>query len=133
MASLPHCKKELTYLLLLVLFPGGCESVVKEESKTEPKKTSINYDKLSVEELQPLTKGGDTEAQGVLAPMYMLGEGVPQDHKEGVKWFQLSVAQGHKDVTKFKNLLAKQMSLSQIQKAQRLATEFKPKKEKPKK
>ena len=60
--------------------------------------------------------------------MYMLGEGVPQDHKEGVKWFQLSVAQGHKDVTKFKNLLAKQMSLSQIQKAQRLATEFKPKK-----
>ena len=167
MASLFHCMEELTYLLLFVLFLGGCENVVKEDPKTTAKKTPINYDKLSVEELQPLAKGGDAEAQGVLAPMYMLGEGVPQDQQKGIELFRLSAAQGNsefqwllgatyllgkgvpqdyqeavkwirkaaeqgdEDCVEQQNIIARKMTTSQILKAQRLAREFKPKKENP--
>ena len=96
----------INYLLIVLFLLGGLglisgkleiKWVNKEEPKTAGKKTPINYDKLSAEELQPLAKGGDAEAQGVLAPMYMLGQGVPQDQQKGIELFRLSAAQGNSD------------------------------------
>ena len=203
----------INYLLIAVFLLGGLglisgkleiKWVDKEEPKTAEEKTPIDYDKydkLSAEELQPLAKGGDAEAQGVLAPMYMLGEGVPQDQQKGIelfrlsaaqgnsefqwllgatyllgkgvpqdyqealkwirraaeqgdsrsqfllgvnyescdrapddyvlayKWYNLAAEQGDEDCVVQQNIIAKKMTPSQIQEAQRLAREFKPKKE----
>ena len=88
----------------------------------------LDFRNASFEETLPLAKSGSHIAQFNLGLMYKTGEGVNKNNQKAAKWFQRAADQGHKDVTKFKNLLAKQMSLSQIQKAQRLATEFKPKK-----
>ena len=74
---------------------------------------------------------GDVEAQSSLGWMYSLGEGVPQDFVLAYKWMHLAAAQGHKDASHNRDFLAKKMNTSQIQEAQKLSREFKPKKEKP--
>ena len=65
--------------------------------------------------------------------MYESGKGVPQDYVLAHKWFNLAAAQGDKYAAKYRDDLAKKMNTFQIQEAQKLAREFKPKKEKPKK
>ena len=77
---------------------------------------------------------GDVGAQSDLGLMYRGGQGVPQDYVLAHKWLNLAAAQGYEGYEKADELrdnLAKQITPSQIQEAQRLAREFKPKKEKP--
>ena len=74
---------------------------------------------------------GVAKAQFYLGEMYQNGHGVPQDNVLSHKWFNLAAAQEVKGATRLRDDLAKQMTPSQIQEAQRLAIEFKPKKEKP--
>ena len=71
---------------LIILFLLGGLGWISEKLETK-----INYDKLFVEELLPLAKGGDAEAQRILESMYELGDGVPQPNTQGVKssWGQL--------------------------------------------
>ena len=76
---------------------------------------------------------GHAYAQYNLGVMYKDGEGVSQDYVLAHKWFNLAADQGLKPPAKGRDDLAKQMTPSQIQEAQRLTREFKPKKEKPKK
>jgi len=40
-------------------------------------------------------KQGDAKAQYNLGFMYYIGDGVPKDKKEAVKWFRLAAEQGH--------------------------------------
>src|SRR5450756_771360 len=42
----------------------------------------------------PLAKQGNADAQTELGVMYDNGQGVTQDYKEALKWFQLAAAQG---------------------------------------
>ena len=42
-----------------------------------------------------LAKAGNPEAQFNLGFMYATGQGVPQDHKEVVRWYKLAAEQGH--------------------------------------
>ena len=42
----------------------------------------------------PLAEQGNADAQFNLGFMYQKGHGVPQDHKEAVKWYRLAVEQG---------------------------------------
>ena len=86
--------KAINYLLIATLLIGGCGSVFGDDLK---KPSFLYYVSASVEELLPLAKGGNAEAQGILACMYMLGEGVPQDQQKGIKLFQLSAAQGNSE------------------------------------
>jgi TPR repeat protein len=44
--------------------------------------------------LRPLAQQGDARAQFDLGSMYDLGNGVPQDFKEAMKWYRLAAAQG---------------------------------------
>ena len=103
---------------------------------------------------------GFAPAQFNLALNYDLGYGVPQDYVKAHKWLSLAATQGHNmaimilapsvsyvEAHKSWNLVAtqgysstvmtrewevaKKMNTSQIQEAQKLAREFKPKKEKP--
>jgi uncharacterized protein len=44
--------------------------------------------------LRPLAEQGDASSQGMLASMYVLGQGVPQSHAEAAKWLRLAAEQG---------------------------------------
>ena len=68
------------------------------------------------------------DAQFNLGIMYDQGQGVPQDYSEAHKWYNLAAAQGDKDAANSRDLIAKEMTPSQIAEAQRLAREWKPKK-----
>jgi TPR repeat protein len=49
----------------------------------------------ALNELLPLAKQGNPEAQFYLGFMYEYGRGVPQDSKEAIKWFRLAADQGN--------------------------------------
>ena len=59
-------------------------------------KTSINYDKISIQDLTQLANKGDAEAQYKLGWIYYQGQVVKQDYKEALKWYKLSAEAGHK-------------------------------------
>ena len=56
------------------------------------------------------------------------GKGVPQDYALAHMWFNLSGSNGYKDAVKNREIIEKRMSPSQIEEAQRLARNWKPKK-----
>ncbi len=61
--------------------------------------------------------------------MYTKGRGVPQDYAEAHLWFNLAAAQGIELSSKNRDIIADKMSPAQITEAQRLAREWKPKKQ----
>ena len=70
---------------------------------------------------------GNVLAQKYLGVMYVLGQGVPQDYVLAHMWFSLSGSNGYKDGVKNKNLVEKKMTPSQIERAQDMAINWKPK------
>ena len=91
-----------------------------------------NYQlQLAVKWFRRAAEQGFAKAQRLLGHKYRQGQGVPQDSVLAYKWYNLAAAQGSKLPRENKDELAKQMNSSQIQEAQRLAREFKPKKENP--
>jgi uncharacterized protein len=50
---------------------------------------------LDFQETKKLAEGGDASAQYNLGTMYFNGAGVPQDYKEGVKWYKMAAEQGN--------------------------------------
>ena len=75
----------------------------------------------------------DNSAQVSLGWMYQSGEGVLKDYVLAYKWYNLAAAQGNKNAAELRDVLATEIKPSQIQEAQKLSREFKPKKENPKK
>jgi hypothetical protein len=67
---------------------------------------------------------GDTRAQSNLGYMYGTGQGVPIDQVLAYMWFILAAAQGHKDALAGGVGTAREMTSTQIAKAQRLASEW---------
>ena len=76
---------------------------------------------------------GNSLAQYDLGLSYFPGKGVLQDFVFAHKWLNLAAAQGVKEAINFRDSLARKMTSSQLAEAQKLAREFKPKKENPKK
>ena len=70
---------------------------------------------------------GDAVAQLNLGSMYALGQGVPQDYVQAHMWSNLAAAQGNAVGAKNRNLAAEQMTPQQIERAQELARNWKPK------
>ncbi len=70
---------------------------------------------------------GEALAQYYLAVAYMKGQGVPQDNAQAYMWVTLAVAQGSEYARKARDLLAEQMTPAQMDKARRLAREWKAK------
>ncbi len=54
---------------------------------------------------------------------------VPQDHVQAHLWFNLAAAQGNELASKNRDIIADNMTPAQINEAQRLAREWKPKKQ----
>lgn len=64
---------------------------------------------------------GNAKAQFNLGVMYYNGRGVPQDYVQAHMWWNLAAAVGHKDAAYNRDIVARQMTPSQIAEAQRLA------------
>ena len=88
-------------------------------------------DQLAAKWWRKSAEQGHSDAQTNLGVMYHNGEGVPKDYVLAYKWVNLAAAQGDEQGVKLRDKLAKRMTPSQIKKAEKLALEFKPKKEKP--
>ena len=71
---------------------------------------------------------GDAESQCTLGFLYYDGQGVPQDYVQAMKWFNLAAAQGDENGKMVRDLAAVKMTPQQIERAQELARNWKPKK-----
>ena len=81
---------------------------------------------LAVKWFRRCAEQGVAGAQFLLAGRYLFGEGVPKDYVLAYKWLYLSAAQGFKEAAEARDKLDKVMTPSQINKAEKLAREFKP-------
>jgi TPR repeat protein len=66
---------------------------------------------------------GYVRAQSNLGLMYTKGQGVPQDYVYAHMWINIAASSGNKDALKNRDIIAKRMTPSQIENAQRLARE----------
>jgi uncharacterized protein len=71
---------------------------------------------------------GDDFGQHNLGRLYFYGQGVLQDYALAHMWFNLSASNGNKEAIKNRNIVEKKMSPFQIEKAQEMARNWKPKK-----
>ena len=72
---------------------------------------------------------GFAAAQSNLGFMYAFGRGVPQDVVQAYMWLNLSAAQGYDVAIKNRDIVAGHMTPAQIAEAQKLARDWKSKKE----
>ena len=70
-----------------------------------------------------------TAAQHDLGAMYGAGQGVKRDYVQAYKWMNICAAKGNSGCESQRDLLAKKLKASQLMTAQKLSTEFTPKKE----
>ena len=63
-------------------------------------------------------------AQSNLGVMYEYGQGVPQDYIRAHMWYNIAASSGDKNASKNRDILAKRMTLSQLETAQKLAREY---------
>jgi TPR repeat protein len=67
---------------------------------------------------------GDATAQNNLGGMYFDGKGVPPDYVQAHMWFNLAGAAGNDEAVKKRDMVAEQMTPTQIAEAQKLAREW---------
>ncbi len=95
----------------------------------------INIYKLAKKNVSPALKilvddaeSGVVEAQYYLARMYDKGEGISHDYVQAHMWYNLSSLQGHKHSTDQIRGVERRMSPRQIEEAQEMVANWKPKK-----
>jgi len=69
------------------------------------------------------------KAQYDLGAMYGVGKGVKRDYVQAYKWLNLCAAKGDDRCAEQRDLIAKKLKPSQLATAQRLSSEFTPKKD----
>ena len=118
--------KPLTFLLVLTvlfLFTSSCSDNIQNAHDAYNKKDYKEAHKLFLS----LATDGVAQAQNNLGWMYCKGQGVPQDDVLAHMWFNLSSSQGITTAIKNRNIVEKKMTKQQINKAQELARNWKPK------
>jgi len=70
-----------------------------------------------------LAEQGDADAQINMGLVYYNGAGVPQDYVYAHMWWNIAASNGNENGGELRDLVAKEMTSSQIQEAQRLARE----------
>ena len=83
--------------------------------------------KMAVYWLRLSANQGNDLAQRKLGLMYERGDGVPQDYVQAYMWYILGAANGAKPRAVLRDALAKRMTPDQIDEAQKLAREWRPK------
>ena len=84
-----------------------------------------NYEKAAKWYIKAAEQG-NVAAQITVGKMYYLGNGVPKDYVQTHMWFNLAAVGGDEQAKKNRDLVAMEMTLSQIEDAQKLATRWKP-------
>ena len=79
-------------------------------------KTAVKWYRLAAEQ-------GNSRAQYNLGAMYDNGKGVPQDYVRARMWYDIVASSGDKEAVKQRDNVAKKMTPSQIETAQKLARE----------
>jgi S1-C subfamily serine protease len=79
--------------------------------------------------LKPVAEAGFYPAQNLLGELYFRGQGVPEDYIQAYKWWNLAASQGFDEAAKKRELIKEIMTPQQIAEAQRLSSEFRPKKQ----
>jgi len=79
--------------------------------------------RTALPEWRPLAEQGQAIAQGNLGLMYGKGQGVAQNDVYAYMWFNIAASLGNEDAAKNRDLIAKEMTPSQIAEAQKLASE----------
>jgi TPR repeat protein len=69
---------------------------------------------------------GSAIAQYYLGLAYGNGQGVSQDFVQSYMWFEVSAGRGYQDAVQGRDAAAKQMTVAQIEEAQKLARDWKP-------
>jgi hypothetical protein len=72
---------------------------------------------------------GDAGAQSQIGFLYVVGRGVSQDYMQAHMWLNLAATQGHENARKNRDIVTDMMTPAQKFEAQRLAREWKPKKQ----
>jgi TPR repeat protein len=91
-------------------------------------------DKQAVKWWRLAAEQGEAAGQSTLGLMYRYGQGVPQDYVLAHMWFNLCGSSGHKDreilkqCVRNRKKVEKRMTPSQLEKAQEMARNWKPKK-----
>ena len=119
--------KPLTFLLVLTvlfLFTSSCSDNIQNAHDAYNKKDYKEAHKLFLS----LATDGVAQAQNNLGWMYSKGQGVPKDSVSAHMWFNVAASNGNKDAVKNRNMLVEQMTPQQIEKAQEMARNWKPKK-----
>ena len=80
--------------------------------------------KQAVKWYRKAAEQGDADAQNNLGAMYGNGQGVTQDYVLAHMWWNIAASSGDKDSIYNRDILAKKMSPSQIEKAQDMAREW---------
>ena len=88
----------------------------KGEGVPQNYKTAVKWYRLAAEQ-------GYADAQGNLGVMYGTGQGVIQDNVYAHMWGNIAASNGNENGGKVRDLVAKQMTPSQLEKAQDLARE----------
>ena len=80
--------------------------------------------KQAVQWYRKSAEQGHAPAQFKLGLLYSDGQGVTQDYVLAHMWLNIAASSGNKNATKTRDILAKKMSSSQIEKAQDMAREW---------
>jgi TPR repeat protein len=78
-------------------------------------KAALKWYRLAAEQ-------GDDGAQSSLGTMYYAGQAVIEGYTRAHMWWNIAASQGNKGAAKKRDLMVKQMTTSQIEKAQMLAS-----------
>ena len=94
-----------------------------EKGQVVPKdfKEAFKWSKLAADQ-------GNASTQNNLSYMYYKGQGVPKDYVLAHMWWNIASSNGHNGDIKFRDIIEKRMSPSQLKKAQEMARNWKPKK-----
>ncbi len=121
--GVPKDDKEAVKWYRLAAEQGNAEAqfnlgVMYDNGRGVPKddKEAVKWYRLAAEQ-------GNANAMGNLGVMYSLGMGVPKDYVEAYKWGNLAAANGNEKGAKLRDMLEKEMTPSQIEKAQDLSRE----------
>ena len=96
----------------------GCQSTTTESATvaTESPSTALS-------EARSLAEQGDADAQFNLGEMYEWGKGVPQDNVCAHMWFNIAASTSNDAADRARDMVAEDMTPTQIAKAEKLASE----------
>jgi len=111
-------------LLLILVLAVMCSSVARaDDYKDGLVALGIGDYVTTIKLFRPLAEQGEVDAQVLLGVMYKNGIGVTQDYVFAHMWHNLAAANGLKNGSKSRDIVAKLMTPAQISKAQDMAKE----------